>query len=200
MQVELARLFRADGRFRVDLCPGLMPAPGWVGDVFLSLHCDGAGPTAHGFGFGWPANGRNPGRGPELAARIAKRFLAIPHPGGHHLPDNYTDGERGYYGWGHVSAATKVLIEHAFMTNPSERAWAVSHIPQMAAATHAAVLEHLGLKTPAAVKPRGPRRMTTLDGKTVLWTGRFVSPSFIAALRREIASRGDVRVGNNPKG
>ena len=190
MQSTLADVFLADGRFHVDAIPGLMPSPAWSGDVFLALHCDGAGPTAHGFGFGWPGNGRDPGRGPELAARVGKGFAAIPHPGGHHSPDNYTDGERGYYGWGHTTAPTKLLIEHGFMTNPSERVWLNGHIPEMAAATYAAVLEHVGLKTPAAVTLKFAPPWPVFTGATQIANGSLLNPLVIQRIRTVLKAAG----------
>lgn len=143
MQKRLAVIFARDKRFRVRLCAGDVP-DGWVGDLFLSLHGDGASQSSHGYSFGWPANGRDPGRGPALAERLAHEWGLLGHPGGHHA-NNYTDGMRGYYGWGRVSAPTKVLIEHGFLTNPGERAWMFAHVEEMAQATYRAILAHYGL-------------------------------------------------------
>ena len=160
-QQALAQILRADGRFHVELCPGDIP-DGWVGDLFISLHGDGAGPSAHGYSFGWPANGRDPGRGPELAGRLAVEWAQLDHPGGHHS-DNYTANMRGYYGWSRTNAPTKVLIEHCFLTNPVEQAWAFKHVADMQQATYRAVLKHFALRPP--VKPSevhvlsGGRRM-----------------------------------------
>jgi len=190
MQAELANLFRRDGRFTVQTCPGLFPYPEWRGDVFLSLHLDGAGnPASHGFSLGWPANGRAPGRGPELAGRIAKRFLAIPHPGGHHA-DNYTDALRGYYGWSRVDAPTKVLIEHGYSTNAAEQAWMFTHVPHMARATYGAVLEHLGLKGPleeaAGFAPPWP---VFADGKQ-FGAGSLLNPYLIMRIAAKLRAAG----------
>lgn len=184
MQQHLARRFRSDGRFTVDTCPGDIPE-GWTGDVFLSLHCDAAGSSSRGFSIGWPANGRDPGRGPELAARITRRFLAIPHPGGHGT-DNYTDGMRGYYGWRRVNAPTKVLIEHAFMTNAAERDWAFGHIAEMGDATYTAVVEHLGLDTRARVRAPWTARV----GGQVIGRGSLNHPAFIRRISAALKYRG----------
>lgn len=190
MQAVLADLFRKDGRFHVDTCPGLMPSPGWAGDVFIALHCDGGGSSARGFGFGWPGNGRDPGRGPELAHRIAKKFAAIPHPGGHHAPDNYTDGERGYYGWSRASAPSKVLIEHGFLTNSYERVWLNSHIPEMAAATYASVLDHLGLKARHVVVPKyEPPWTVWAEGKQI-GRGRVDNPYVVVRISVALRAAG----------
>ena len=144
MGKRLVTIFAADKRFRVRTCGGDVP-DGWVGDLFLSLHADGGSAEAHGYSFGWPANGRDPGRGPELAKRLAAEWSRIGHPGGHHS-DNYTDGMRGYYGWSRVVAPTEVLVEHGFLTNPGERSWMFSHVDEMAQATYRAILNHYGLK------------------------------------------------------
>ena len=70
MGKRLVTIFAADKRFRVRTCGGDVP-DGWVGDLFLSLHADGGAPEAHGYSFGWPANGRDAGRGPVLAGKLA---------------------------------------------------------------------------------------------------------------------------------
>lgn len=187
MQEALRRRFTGDGRFGVTLCPGDIP-DGWTGDVFLALHLDGsASSSSHGFSLGWPANGRNPGQGPLLAARITKGFLAIPHPGGHHI-DNYTDGLRGYYGWSRVNAAAKVLIEHGFSTNPTEQAWMFSHVAEMADATYRAVLEHLGFAYPAA-KPGGPPWVATVDNREI-GRGSLLNPLFVARISAALRAAG----------
>ena len=144
MQKRVELVFARDRRFRVRTCSGDVP-DGWIGDLFLSFHADGGGASASGYSFGWPANGRDPGRGPNLARLLAAEWAALKHPGGHHT-DNYTDGMRGYYGWSRVVAATKVLIEHGFMTRPEEQAWMFAHVDEMAQATYRAILKHYGLR------------------------------------------------------
>jgi hypothetical protein len=189
MQAELNSLFTRDGRWAVTLCPGDIP-DGWTGDVFVSLHLDGSLDTAtRGYCFGWPANGRNPGRGPELAARITRRFDAIPHHG-RHRTDNYTDGLRGYYGWSRVNAPTKVLIEHGFATNPDELAWLFTHIPQMALATYGAVVEHEGL--PSGHSRPWVARWSAYDGLRRIGRGSLLNPAFVLRISTALRRAGKV--------
>ena len=169
MQKRLAAIMRADKRFRVKLCGGDIP-DGHICDLFISLHGDGASAGAHGYSFGWPANGRDPGRGPALANLIATEWAKIGHPGGHHT-DNYTDGMRGYYGWSRVIAGTEVLIEHGFLTNPGEQKWMFTHIEDMAQATYRAVLRHYKLQT-----VRKLAVVSVVHNDTVIATGNLLTP------------------------
>lgn len=150
MRDELHRLFRADGRFDITLAPGDLP-DGWKGDFALYQHVDGAASQlAHGFSFGWDVT--NPGRGPALAARIAKRYLRLGHPGGHH-PDNYTGGLRYYYGYRRINAPVELLVENAFMTNTAEQAWAFKNLKLLAMAQYESVLEEFRLPLPKSLQP-----------------------------------------------
>lgn len=172
MQGALNAKFTADRRFQVTLAPGDLPDQ-WVGDVALYLHGDGAGnPTARGFSFGWPVDA--PGRSPILAERIGAGFAALGHPGGHH-PDNYTGGLRGYYGYRRTVAPTRLLIEHGFLTNPTEQAWIFEHLGEMAGVTYRAVVEHLGLPVVSGDRPSWADGLqlwvTPPNGDRRVWVG-----------------------------
>ncbi len=166
MRGALSKLFQRDGRFDVTLNPGDI-TDGWRGDVALYLHGDGsANAGSHGFSFGWPA--QEPGHAPVLAKAITAGFIKIGHPGGHH-PDNYTGALRFYYGYRRTSAPTELLIEHGFLTNPTERAWMFAHIDEMAKVEYEAVVAHLGLppKATAGKLLRGPLVAVDLTGKRI---------------------------------
>lgn len=147
---ELRRLFEADGRFNITVAPGDLP-DGASFDFVLYEHVDGSKSSlAHGFSFGWDVN--DPGRAPSLARRITKRYLKLGHPGGHHA-DNYTGALRHYYGYRRIHAPIELLVENGFMTNPTEQAWCFENLKLLAMAQYEAVLEELGLRLPASLRP-----------------------------------------------
>ncbi len=189
MQAALAALFRADGRFHVDTCPGDIP-DGWTGDVFLSLHIDGAGSEAsRGFSFGWPeGNGRSAGHAPRLAYRIAAKFVALGHPGGHHA-DNYTAALRGYYGWSRVNAPTKLLIEHGFGTNKADRAFMWKNVAKLARATYEATCAHVGYVLHLASPKFFAPWTAYVSGKKIA-SGLMTDPRFVAKVAAALKAAG----------
>src|SRR5207247_10437826 len=108
------------------------------------LHCDGPWPTATGFSFGFPDAAVNK----KLANMIASEFAKIPgHP--HRRHDNGTDDAHFYYGFRLVdSKGPQTLIEHGFLSNPTEKQWMQRHVPQLAGAYDVAIGRFFGL-TPA---------------------------------------------------
>lgn len=144
---RLCNLLRADGRFDAIPMPGRISPRGIVVDAAVFLHCDGSGnPRASGYSFGYPPYQVNR----ELAGLIGAEFEKIPGHPPHHA-DNYTADMRGYYGFSRVNTSgPEVLIEHGFLTNPSERAWLNAHIGELAKAEYQALLRyfHYPPKTP----------------------------------------------------
>lgn len=156
---ELVRLLRADPAFTVQAIPGRVPAEVRTGPApfaFVSLHADGAtDPRAEGYSFGYPPGSSSSKR---LAELIAAGFVAIPHRSGRR-PDNYTRSLAGYYGFSRVPGnGPKVVVEHGFVSNPSERKWMHDRATQLAAATWRALRLSAGLPaTPPAPAPPKPK-------------------------------------------
>jgi hypothetical protein len=143
IQKRLVQILQHDGRFEPLAMPGKIPN-GTKTDAALFLHGDGAGPTATGFSFGFPDAAVNK----KLADFIAAEFARIPgHP--HRRQDNGTVDAHHYYGFGLVaSGGPETLIEHGFLSNPTERQWMQTHVPQLARAEYVAICRFFGL-TPA---------------------------------------------------
>lgn len=157
IQSRLGKLLTADGRFQVMLCPGNIP-DGWTGDLFLSLHADGAAnPTASGFSFGYPPDSPESKRLADTFAATYIRILGAPARRG----DNYTSDLSGYYGWRRTIAPAKLLVEHGFLTNPSERAWLTGNVAAIAQAHYTAILHHYGL-APLDTVARNRARLAAL--------------------------------------
>ncbi len=141
---RLVEILGRDGRFEPLPMPGKIPR-GTKADAALFLHGDGAAAlTASGFSFGFPDAAVNK----KLADLIASEFARVPgHP--HRRPDNGTDDAHRYYGFGLVASdGPETLIEHGFLSNPTERQWLQSHVPQLARAEYVAICRFFGL-TPA---------------------------------------------------
>lgn len=137
----LAKLLTADGRFQVTLAPGNIP-DGWTGDLFLSLHADGAAsPAASGFSFGYPPDSPASER---LADTFAATYERIPGAPARRR-DNNTPDLSGYYGWRRTTAPAKLLVEHGFLTNPGERAWLTGHVTEIARSHYTAILSYYNL-------------------------------------------------------
>lgn len=97
------------------------PTHRYRGDAFVALHGD-ASENEHvgGASVGW----RTPA-GKELGDRWKVIYQDRGWPGGFR-DDNYTTNLARYYGTGRALTAGNhraVILEHGFLTNPSERAW-----------------------------------------------------------------------------
>jgi hypothetical protein len=140
IQHALVGLLQADPNFHPIPRPGLLDdSTQCDGAVFL--HADGVNnPSAHGFCFGFPSFDVNR----RLALLIADEFEKLPnHPV--RRADNPTKDASEYYGFAHTQTpGPEVLIEHGFVTNPTEHAWLKAHVQQLAQAEHAALQRFFG--------------------------------------------------------
>ena len=151
---RLVAILRQDDRFEPVSMPGKIPN-GTRADAAVFLHADGVDdPKPGGFSFGFPDFAVNK----KLADLIAAEFTKIPgHP--RRRGDNITEDAHKYYGFRLVSSdGPETLVEHGFMSNPSERRWLESHVPQLAHAEYVAICRFFGVapadgngaRTPAA--------------------------------------------------
>lgn len=178
----VARL-NADGRFHALPFPGYIPT-GTRCDAALFLHADGSGSqSASGFSLGYPEYAVNR----KLANLIRDEFLKVPGHPPHHR-DNYTRDMSGYYGFNRAdTAGPEVLVEHGFLTNPSERYWLLGHVAELAEAEYQALCRYFGY--------------TNSDGKgePPAWWVKYLPrnkadrPKFFAALREQAR-----RLGRKP--
>lgn len=140
----LVALLRGDNRFEGIAAPGDLP-DGIKVDAALFLHCDGGPASARGFSFGFPLGGKHK----ALADRVRAEFLKLPegHPPGTR-PNNGTVDEAHYYGFNHgrVLTDSMCLVEHGFVSNPTERAWMQSHVGDLARAEYTAICHHFGIE------------------------------------------------------
>lgn len=165
---QLVALLLRDGRFEAIAMPGRIPE-GIQCDAALFLHGDGVtDQTAHGCSFGFderfPVN-------KHLADLIFEEFSKLPgHPT--RRQDNGTADAHHYYGFRLVDTpGPETLVEHGFLTNPTERKWLFGHVKQLARAEYVALCRQFGLppsslipsngssvptKPPAARGPVGP--------------------------------------------
>jgi hypothetical protein len=150
--LELYRLLRNDGRIKPTLCGGDIP-DGWSGDVVLALHCDGSGlAKTSGYSLGWPTSEWGP-KTKKMYVALVKAYGKIPGCPPHHA-DNYTANMSRYYGWSRTKADVKILIEHGFLSNPTEKAWLQKNSKQIAAAWYSALLDYFDLKPLTVPKPK----------------------------------------------
>jgi N-acetylmuramoyl-L-alanine amidase/Putative peptidoglycan binding domain len=162
----LVKLLGHDDRFEAISSPGNLP-DGIRVDAALFLHCDGVenAPSAGGFSFGFPTD-----KGPKhkaLAGQIREEFMKLPvgHPNGNRA-DNGTSDASQYYGFRHdrVITGSMCLVEHGFVSNPTEHAWLKAHVGDLAAAEYRALCRHFGLtphdgsRTPTLFKGMSPNR------------------------------------------
>ncbi|HEY7630590.1 MAG TPA: N-acetylmuramoyl-L-alanine amidase [Thermoleophilaceae bacterium] len=152
IQAALCRMLDRDDNFEPIPKPGKLDDSTQC-DAALFLHADGAAPSAHGYSFGFPDDPVNE----KLAEMIADEFEKLP---GHPAPrrqDNGTDDEHFYYGFTHThTPGPEVLIEHGFVTNPTEMAWMKAHIKDLARAEHAALRRFFGLAPAPDAHPHPP--------------------------------------------
>lgn len=146
IQHALVRLLNHDANFHAIPMPGQIPN-GIKVDGAIFLHADGVdNHTAHGYSLGFPA-GFEVNR--RLAHLIADEFEKLPgHPS--RRPDNNTVDMAEYYGYSLVDTpGPEVLVEHGFVTNPSEHQWLKKHVDELAQAEYSALLRFFGLAKPA---------------------------------------------------
>jgi hypothetical protein len=140
IQQALVGLLQADPNFHPIPMPGKLDDSTQC-DAALFLHADGVDtPSAHGFCFGFPSFDVNR----RLAVLIADEFEKLPnHPV--HRVDNPTKDASEYYGFTHThTPGPEVLVEHGFVTNPTEHVWLKAHVQQLAQAEHAALRRFFG--------------------------------------------------------
>lgn len=145
----LCVFLKADSRFKALPMPGKIPR-GTRCDAALFLHADGSSnPKASGYSFGYPAATVNV----SLARLIDKEFKKLPGHPPHHA-DNYTADMHGYYGFSRTDTpGPEVLVEHGFLTNPSEAAWLRAHVKDLAGAEYRALLNYFNLIPRPKPKP-----------------------------------------------
>jgi hypothetical protein len=116
------RVLRADG-FTVLRRPA-----DWAGGDHareaVFIHFDGATPCASGASIGFPAS---TSRGFVVAWENAYR----PWFPFRFVGENFTEGERRYYGFRKVDAPQKMLIEFGELTCPAQRAWMRPRLHEM---------------------------------------------------------------------
>lgn len=179
---RLVKLLNADQRFDAIAAPGDIP-DGIRVDAALFLHGDGSSnPRSSGFSFGYPNYTVNK----RLADYVAAEFFGLKGHPPHHT-DNYTRDLAGYYGFSRTQTpGPEVLVEHGFLTNPSEAAWLRSHTQQLAEAEYRALLRYFGF---GPVEPKTRLRYALWakleNGKIVRW--KSYSPA--AVLHRWNVSR-----------
>jgi N-acetylmuramoyl-L-alanine amidase len=172
---RLCVLLQNDGRFEPIPVPGDIPN-GVKVDAALFLHADGSGdPRSSGFSFGYPSAYAVNRR---LADLVAHELMGLPGHPPHHR-DNYTRDEGGYYGFSRVDTpGPELLVEHGFLTNPTERAWLRINTGQLALAEYHALCRYFGYP-PNVPKPPAPKRKTWTfvivgrDGKIRRGTTRY---------------------------
>jgi len=141
----LMNQLRADRRFRPRLIPGRVPAEVEDGsfpvDAFIALHCDGAeNKAAEGYSVGFPPDPVNK----RLAHLIADEFATFHRSD--RRADNNTPGMSNYYAYKRVpTSGPECLIEHGFVSNPTERQWMKEHVKQLAAAEYRGLLAFFDL-------------------------------------------------------
>lgn len=137
---RLVVLLNRDGRFEAIPMPGWIRPRGIKVDAAVFLHGDGGSSSSTGYSFGYPNYAVNK----RLATLIGKEFDKIPGHPPHHT-DNYTGGLRGYYGFSRVDTpGPEVVVEHGFLTNPTERRWLFANTGKLAEAEYKAILAYFG--------------------------------------------------------
>jgi N-acetylmuramoyl-L-alanine amidase len=151
MRKRLVSLLEADDRFHP------IPQPGDVTDVTceaaLFFHGDGSGDeTARGRSFGFPDL---PGVDVnERLAKILEKHLSRISGAPPEHAWNYTGGLREYYAYKRITTpGPEVLIEHGFLTNPTEQKWLFANLAQQATAEYRALCEFFDLEPRGEVRP-----------------------------------------------
>lgn len=169
LRKRLCSLLEADDRFHP------IPQPGDLTDVpcdaALFLHGDGSvNPSSRGRSFGFPIHPVNQ----RLAVLLDKHLKAIPGAPPDHAW-NYTPGLRMYYGYSRIDTpGPEVLIEHGFLTNPTEQKWLFANLDKQAVAEYKALCEFFSL-TPKA----------SLIGKRIGWVVEWEDKDGVVHKRRK---------------
>jgi hypothetical protein len=144
----LVAKLRQDGRFDVKKIPGRFPEEirngSFTVDAFIALHADGVGSTSvDGWGFGFPPPSTS---SKKFANLVAAEFT--PFHRSRRRQDNVTTDLSEYYGWNPIRMpgnAPRIVVEHGFVSNPTERAWLLAHVEELAAAELRAIARLLGV-------------------------------------------------------
>jgi hypothetical protein len=149
---RLVKILEADDRFKAIPAPGDIP-DGISVDAALYLHADGfIDPKAGGFSFGFPVTNNNK----KFAGLIRQEFLQIPgHPKSR--TDNGTADAAQYYAYRRVNTPFEVLVEHGFVSNPTEHEWLKKNVGNLAEAEYHAVCKLFGLAPKNGTQPAGAR-------------------------------------------
>ena len=100
---------------------GVLPAKDTY-DLAVFLHFDGSGTKcSSGASVGYPSST------PASTVAAWKRVYDPSFPF-KWMPDNFTAGLRGYYGYGRVDAPHKLLIEFGELTCPEQEAWLLAKV------------------------------------------------------------------------
>jgi N-acetylmuramoyl-L-alanine amidase-like protein len=196
VQKRLVSVLNADERFHG------IPQPGDLTDTpceaALYLHGDGSSnKAASGISFGFPKDSVNS----RLASLIWHEFEKIPGHPPHHA-DNYTGGLREYYGYRRISTSgPEVLVEHGFLTNPSEQKWMFAHLDDLAHAEYVALCRYFGLLPKGEIVPKRLGWIVTWTDKNgVAHRKRTFAPRrlflrlWADGIRRRIVVRRDVPI------
>ena len=176
IQERLVGMLKADERFEPVPVPGKIDngIPGIDAAVFL--HADGSSnQSADHYSFGFP---KGFAVNKRLADLIGKEFERIGHPG-ERGADNNTVDMSGYYGYALVDTpGPEVLVEHGFLTNPSQRTWLFGHVKELAKAEYLALVRFFGFDAPKRVTmARDGQEPSPLPGWFLPWLEwRLVDP------------------------
>jgi hypothetical protein len=161
----LVKRLKDDGRFEVMRIPGRFPdeikSGSFKVDAFIALHADGAAPTAKGYGFGFPP----PSTGSKKFADLVAAEFAPFHIS-QRRQDNITTSLSGYYGWKPTrmpGSSPRIVVEHGFVTNPTERAWLFGHVDELAAAELRAIARLLGVTGASPILPMAGGEVTEVS-------------------------------------
>ena len=152
----LVAKLRQDGRFDVKKIPGMFPPEikngSFTVDAFIALHADGIdSASVEGWGFGFPPPS-SPSK--KFANLVASEF--IPFHRSRRRQDNVTTDLSMYYAWKPArmpGSSPRIVVEHGFVSNPTERAWLFAHVDELAAAEVRAIAKLLGVGGTGTVVP-----------------------------------------------
>jgi hypothetical protein len=174
IQHALVQILNRDSNFHGVPAPGKIDPTVQV-DGALYLHADGFNKaSAHGYSVGYPPGFEVNKR---LAQLIADEIEKLPgHPT--RRSDNNTADMEFYYGFGLVhTPGPEVLVEHGFVTNPTEHQWLKAHVNDLARAEYQALCRFFGF-TPQGGQGHHPpvtETSVTVTGTSVTVTGTSVT-------------------------